>query len=101
MDLWRHLFAPDDIIRVGHICHAACEATAAEWCWGNTWAGAVIQRTVAMCWPASALLRNATRQIGAGSEGKSDCDVRASKQILSISPRSSKYNRKANGPEGV
>ena len=62
MDLWRHLFASDDIIRVGHICHAACEATAAEWCWGNTWAGAVIQRTVALCWPASALLRGTTRQ---------------------------------------
>ena len=62
MDLWCHLFAPDDIIRVGHICYAACEATAAEWCWGNTWAGTVIQRTVALCWPASALLRGATRQ---------------------------------------
>ena len=53
MDLWRHLFAADDIVRVGHICHAACEAKAAEWCWGNTWTGAVVQRTVVLCWPAS------------------------------------------------
>ena len=59
MDLWRHLFAPDEIVRVGRIYRAACEAAAAEWCWGNTWAGAVIQGTVALCWPASALLRGA------------------------------------------
>ena len=39
--------------------------------------------------------------IGAGVEGKSDCVFRASEQISSISPRSSKYNRKGNGPEGV
>jgi hypothetical protein len=62
MDLWRHLFAADDIVRVGHICHAACEAKAAEWCWGNTWTGAVVQRTVVLCWRASALLRGATRE---------------------------------------
>jgi hypothetical protein len=35
MDLWRHLFAPDDVVRVGRICFAACEATAAECCWGR------------------------------------------------------------------
>jgi hypothetical protein len=62
MDLWRHLFAPNDVVRVGHICRAACEATAAEWCWGNTWAGAVVQGIVALCWPASALLRGATHE---------------------------------------
>ena len=39
--------------------------------------------------------------IGAGLEGKSDCLFRAFKQISSISPRSSKYNWKGNGPEGV
>jgi len=39
--------------------------------------------------------------IGAGLEGKSVCLLRASKQISSISPRSSKYNWKGNGPEGV
>jgi len=60
MDLWRHLFAPDEIVRVGRIYRAACEAAAAEWCWGNTWAGAVIRQTVALCWPASTLLRGAT-----------------------------------------
>ena len=57
MDLWRHLFAPDEIVRVGRFYRAACEAAAAEWCCGNTWAGAVIEGTVALCWPASALLR--------------------------------------------
>jgi hypothetical protein len=62
MDLWRHLFAPDEIVRVGLFHRAACEAAAAEWCWGNTWAGAVIQGTVALCWPASALLRGSTRE---------------------------------------
>ena len=62
MDLWRHLFAPDDVVRVGRICRAACEAAAAEWCWGNTWAGAIIERTVVLCSSASALLRGATRE---------------------------------------
>ena len=61
MDLWRHLFAPDDIVRVGQFYRAACEALPAEWCWGNTWDGAVIEGTVALCWPAGALLRGATR----------------------------------------
>ena len=60
MDLWRHLFAPDDIVRVGRIRRAACEAAAAEWCWGNSWDGAVILGTVVLCWPASALLRGTT-----------------------------------------
>src|ERR1700730_16452334 len=39
--------------------------------------------------------------IGAGLDGKSDCLSRASKQISSISPRSSKYNWNGNGPEAV
>lgn len=60
MDLWRHLFAPDDIVRVGRIHRAACEAAAAEWCWGNSWDGVVILGTVVLCWPASALLRGTT-----------------------------------------
>ena len=62
MDLWRHLFAPGEIVRVGGFYRAACEAAAAEWCWGNTWAGTVVEGTVALCWPASALLRGATRK---------------------------------------
>jgi hypothetical protein len=61
MDIWRHLFAPDEIVRVGRVYRAACEIAAAEWCWGNTWDGTVIHGTVALCWPASALLRGATR----------------------------------------
>ena len=60
MDLWRHLFAPDDLVRVGNVCRAACEAGAAEWCSGNTWSGEVIVTTTALCWPALALLRGAT-----------------------------------------
>src|SRR5208283_4855834 len=39
--------------------------------------------------------------IGAGVEGKSDWLLSASRQISSISPRSSKYNWNGNGPEGV
>jgi hypothetical protein len=62
MDLWRHLFAADDIVRVGHCCHAAREAVPAEWCWGYTWAGDVILTTVALCLPASVLLRGSTRE---------------------------------------
>jgi hypothetical protein len=62
IDLWRHLFAPDEIIRVGRFYRAACEAAAAEWCWGNTWSGAVVEGTVALCWPAPALLRRAMRR---------------------------------------
>ena len=30
MDLWRHLFAPDDIVRVGRIYRAACEAASSR-----------------------------------------------------------------------
>jgi hypothetical protein len=62
MDLWRHLFAPDDIVRVGDSWHPAREAVPAEWCWGNTWADAVIRTTVALCLPASGLLRGSTRE---------------------------------------
>jgi hypothetical protein len=60
MDLWRHLFAPDDLVRVGSVCRAACEAAPAEWCWGNTWSNDAIETTTALCWPASVLLRGAT-----------------------------------------
>jgi hypothetical protein len=60
MELWRHLFAPDEIVRVGRFYRAACEAEAAEWCWGNTWAGGIVEGTVALCWPSPALLRGAT-----------------------------------------
>jgi len=62
MDLWRHLFAPDDLVRVGNVCRPACEAVAAEWCSGNTWSGDSIMTTAALCLPASALLRGATRK---------------------------------------
>jgi hypothetical protein len=60
MDLWRHLFAPDDLVRVGNACRAACEAVATEWCSGNTWSGELVVATTALCWPALALLRGAT-----------------------------------------
>jgi hypothetical protein len=60
MDLWRHLFAPDDLVRVGNVCWAACEAAVAEWCSGNTWSDEVIVATTAVCWPASTLLRATT-----------------------------------------
>src|SRR5580704_9378694 len=60
MDLWRHLFAPDDLVRVGNGCRATCETIAAEWCSGNTWSGESVAATTALCWPASTLLRGAT-----------------------------------------
>ena len=60
MDLWRHLFAPDDLVRVGNGCRAACQTLAAEWCSGNTWSGESVVATTALCWPALALLRGAT-----------------------------------------
>ena len=60
LNLWRHLFAPDDFVQVGTQCRAACEATAEEWCSGNIWSDGVIVATVALCWPALALLRGAT-----------------------------------------
>jgi hypothetical protein len=62
MDLWRHLFAPDDLVRVGNVCQPACEAVPAEWCSGNTWSGDAIVTTAALCLPASVLLRGATRK---------------------------------------
>ena len=62
MDLWRHLFAPDDHVRVGNACRPACEAMPAEWCSGNTWGGDAIVTTTALCLPASVLLRGATRK---------------------------------------
>jgi hypothetical protein len=60
MELWRHLFAPDDLVRVGNACRAACEVVATEWCSGNTWSGESVVATTALCWPALALLRGAT-----------------------------------------
>src|ERR1700694_5083142 len=60
MDLWRHLFAPDDLVRVGNGRRAACETVAAEWCSGNTWSGESVVATTALCWPALALIRGAT-----------------------------------------
>jgi hypothetical protein len=62
MDLWRHLFAPDDLVRVGNVCRPACEAVPAEWCSGNTWSGDAIETTAALCLPASVLVRDATRK---------------------------------------
>jgi hypothetical protein len=60
MDLWRHLFAPDDFVRVGNAYRAASEAAAAEWGSGNTRSDDPIVATAALCWPALALLQGAT-----------------------------------------
>jgi hypothetical protein len=57
MDLWRHLFAPDDLVHVGNACAVACAAAAAESCSRNTWNYEVIVATAAVCWPPLALLR--------------------------------------------
>jgi hypothetical protein len=60
MEMWCHLFAPDDLVRVGNVCRAACEAKCAEWCSGNTWNGEAIEGIAALCLSASALLRGAS-----------------------------------------
>src|SRR5689334_23838691 len=56
MDLWRHLFAPDDLVLVGNGRRAARDTIAAEWCSGNIWRGESVVATTAICWPASNLL---------------------------------------------
>jgi hypothetical protein len=60
MALWCHLFAPDDLVRVGNVFRAACEAASAEWCSGNTWSGRAIEGTAAVWLSAKALLRGTT-----------------------------------------
>ena len=60
MNLWRHLFAPNDVVRVGDVYSEASSAKSGEYCWGNTWLGDAIEATTALCWNASALLRGAT-----------------------------------------
>jgi len=60
MELWRHLFAPDDLVRVGNMFRVACEAASAEWCSGNTWNGRAINGTAAVCLSALALVRGTT-----------------------------------------
>ena len=60
LNLWRHLFAPNDVVRVGDVYSEASSAKSGEYCWGNTWRGDAIEATAALCWSASALLRGAT-----------------------------------------
>jgi hypothetical protein len=60
MDLFLHLFAPEDLIRVGDIASFASAAKSAEFCWGNVWGDEVIVSTAAVCWTAMTLLRGAT-----------------------------------------
>jgi hypothetical protein len=60
INLWRHLFAPDDLVRVGNVFCPASQAEPSEWCSGNIWSGNAIVATVVVCWPSSLLLRGAT-----------------------------------------
>jgi hypothetical protein len=60
MDLWRHLFHPEDLVRVGDVTTQAAGAQIAEYCSGNVWRNQVIEGTIAICWPAFSLLRGAT-----------------------------------------
>jgi hypothetical protein len=60
MELWRHLFAPDDLVRVGNVLQVACESASAEWCSGNTWHGRAMEETATVCLSASVLLRGTT-----------------------------------------
>ena len=60
MNLWRHLFAPNDVVRVGDVYSEASSAKSGEHCWGNNWRADAIEATAAVCWSASALLRGST-----------------------------------------
>ena len=57
MDLWRHLFHPDDLVRVGSVTTRAAAAQSAEYCSGNTWLAGAIISTVAVCFSALELSR--------------------------------------------
>jgi hypothetical protein len=60
MDLWRHLFHPEDLVRVGRVTTRAAEAQSAEYCSGNTWLAGEIIATVAVCFSALELSRGAS-----------------------------------------
>jgi hypothetical protein len=60
MDLWRHLFYPEDLVRVGRVTTRAAESQSAEYCSGNTWLAGRIIATVAVCFSALELSRGAS-----------------------------------------
>ena len=60
LDLWRHLFDPDDLVLIGETATAAAHAPAAEYCWGNVWRDGLPIGTVAYCLSAVDLLRGAS-----------------------------------------
>jgi len=60
MDLWRHLFHPDDLVRVGRVTTRAAAARSGEYCSGNTWLAGTIIATVAVCFSALELSRGAS-----------------------------------------
>jgi hypothetical protein len=60
LDLWRHLFDPDDLVLIGEKATAAAHAPVAEYCWGNVWRDGLPIGTVAYCLSAVDLLRGAS-----------------------------------------
>ena len=60
LDLWRHLFDPDDLVLIGETATAAAHAPVAEYCWGNVWRDGLPIGTVACCQSAVDLLRGAS-----------------------------------------
>lgn len=60
LDLWRHLFDPDDLVVVGETAGPAAEIPVAEFCWGNVWRNGLPVETIAYCLKAADLLRGAT-----------------------------------------
>ena len=60
LDLWRHLFDPDNLVVVGETSGLASEIPAAEFCWGNVWCNGLPVETIAYCLRAADLLRGAT-----------------------------------------
>jgi len=60
LDLWRHLFDPDDLVLIGETATAVANSPAAEYCWGNVWRDGLPIGTVAYCLSAVDLLRGAS-----------------------------------------
>ena len=60
MDLWRRLYAPRDVVRVGDVMAEAESVPVAEYCWGCTWQADGLPRSaVAICMRAANLVRSA------------------------------------------
>jgi hypothetical protein len=61
LDLWRRLYLPTDLVRIGDVICEAAAASPKEICWGCTWgADGVPRKAVAHCLAATDVLRGAS-----------------------------------------